>query len=210
MKLNALHKILGLIMIAPLILWAITGLIFLTKPGYNNAYEQLSPALYHFDKTARVTGATSWTDIRLLRTVLGYHLLVQEAGSWKHLDPFTLEVKSQPNPEQVKALIQDATKASPGRYGTISTVQDNIAITDTDVIITLDWNSLTLRQEGRDTRLINILYQIHYLQWFGSPLPNTLFGIFGLILLVALSVLGCATYIRGKINERTLPPNSEL
>ncbi|MEH6517970.1 MAG: PepSY domain-containing protein [Halioglobus sp.] len=201
MKLNAIHKILGLIMIAPLILWAITGLIFLTKPGYSNAYEQLSPALYQFDKTARVSGAANWTDIRLLKTVLGYHLLVQESGSWKHLDPFTLAVKSQPSPEQVKALIQDATKASPSRYGTISAIQENTVITDTDVVITLDWNSLTLKQEGRDTRLINTLYKVHYLQWFDSPLHNKIFGILGLILLVALSVLGCVTYIRGRKNE---------
>jgi hypothetical protein len=190
-------------MMAPLVLWAVTGFIFLTKPGYEQAYEQLSPMLYAFDQTVQPNCSNSCTEMRLLKTVLGYHLLVRDEGSWKHLDPFTSEIKAPPTPAEITALVRDAINFSTERYGSITAVNENKIFTDTGVVITLDWNSLTLRQEGPDTRLIDTLYRVHYLQWFGSPALNRVFGIAGLIVLMALSCLGLATYLRGKNMGRT-------
>lgn len=203
MRINKLHKTLGLVMVAPILLWAVTGFIFLSKPGYTAAYEQLSPRLHAFDRPVQLSGSKNWAEIKLLKTVLGYHLFVVEEGVWRHLDPFTLAVKPQPTRAEVKALIQDATKVGSERYGSITSVVGNTAFTNTDVVITLDWDTLTLRQEGPDTRLIDTLYRIHYLQWLSYPALNKVLGFSGLVLLIALSLIGLTTYIRGRNDNST-------
>ena len=70
-------------------------------------------------------------------------------------------------------------------------------ITDTDVVITLDWDTLALKQKGPDTFLIDKLYRIHYLQWFDSPVLNQILGVIGLVLLVTLSLVGTSLLIVG-------------
>jgi len=194
---NKLHKLLGLVMVVPVVLWAATGFVFLAKPGYSSAYGQITPTLYEFDRPVQFSGLGNWSQIKLLRTTLGYHLLTHEANTWTHRDPFTFAVKQTPTPDEVRALIRDVTKHNPQRYGAITSVEGSSVLTDTDVVITLDWNTLTMRQEGSDTRLIDTLYRIHYLQWLGSPLANKILGFFGLLLLLVLSLVGVSAYLRG-------------
>ena len=38
-----LHRVLGLVLLAPFLLWTATGLLFLLKPGWGPAYELLDP-----------------------------------------------------------------------------------------------------------------------------------------------------------------------
>jgi hypothetical protein len=64
------------------------------------------------------------------------------------------------------------------------------------VKVTLNWNNLKLSQTGQDTQLINLLYQVHYLQWTPYKELNQVLGIFGLILLISLTVLGVRIYIK--------------
>jgi hypothetical protein len=68
--------------------------------------------------------------------------------------------------------------------------------TDTGVQIQLDWASLSLSQQGKDTELINNLYKAHYLQWTGQKTLDQVLGVIGLILLMLTTVVGIRLLIR--------------
>ena len=70
-----LHRLLGMALLLPMLGWAATGVVFFTKPGYEAAYEQLQPRLYPVESGAAVPADGEWQEVRVLRTVLGDHLL---------------------------------------------------------------------------------------------------------------------------------------
>ena len=187
---NKLHRFVGLAAAVPLLLWALTGLVFLTKPGYEGAYERLSPRTYPLTADIALSPRDDWREARLLRTVLGDHLLVLDQGRWRHLDTATLQDRPPPTDAELKALVEDAVANHAARYGNVIMVEDGVATTDTGVEITLEWSRLAFSQQGHDTRLIDTLYRIHYLQWLGEPALDKLLGIAGLTLLLALLVTG--------------------
>jgi uncharacterized iron-regulated membrane protein len=184
------HRILGIIMLLPLLGWALTGVVFFIKPGYDDAYQPLVIKTYAIDKSWTIEPEQQWQDIRLVKTILGTHLLVTDDGDTKHLAPYTLQAKELPPSDQLSALIQDAISVNQARYGNIILINDNIATTNTGVQITLDWNRLKLSQRGQDTDLIDLIYKIHYLQWTPFKAINEIVGFVGLFLLMALTVLG--------------------
>ncbi|QFU76354.1 hypothetical protein EY643_12155 [Halioglobus maricola] len=196
MKINSLHSLAGLIMAIPLLLWALTGFVFLTKPGYETAYEQLAPKLYAIEREWVVPPSGQWQELRLVRTTLGYHLLARGSDGLANLDPVTLEPASRPSEEAVFRLIDDATAHNVERYGRAVSLDNGAVTTDTGVTISFDWETLKLRQQGDDTRLINTLYKIHYLQWLTGPRVNTALGVLGLVLLLCLTGLGLFSYAK--------------
>lgn len=191
-------------MLVPLLLWSITGFIFLTKPGYEGAYEKLSPTQYDIDKDLNISALTGWQHVQVQRTILGVHLLVNDHGTWRHLDPDTLVERPLPSKQDIVRLIDDATKLNKQRYGSITDVNENVILTSTGVEINLDWSRLRLSQKGSDTRLISTLYKIHYLQWFNAKSLDKAFGFLGLFCLIGLTGLGLASYIK-----RTKPKESK-
>lgn len=178
--------------------WAITGVIFFIKPGYKGAYEQLALKTYPIEKPLTIFPKKKWEEVKLIKTILGHHLLVKIDGNVEHLDPVTLQKKETPSSSQSKRLIEDAVSNNVERYGNIVSVSDNYAKSSTGVEITLDWRNLRLRQKGDDTKLINLLYKIHYLQWTPFKEVNQILGIIGLLLLITLSVFGFKIYIRNR------------
>ncbi len=198
-----IHRKVGIVMMIPLLLWAVTGLVFLTKPGYDDAYIQLQPKLYNIEREIRLPDNKHWNQVKLFRTILGYHLLVSENGQWVHLDPITFNERSYPTEYEIRALINDAILTNKERFGDVIAIDRDIVTTDTDVRITLDWNTLSLQQSGRDTRLINTLYKIHYLQWLGPPTLDKILGAVGIFGLMLLTVFGLATYAK---KSRSNPP----
>ncbi len=209
------HRIVGIIMLTPLIAWALTGLVFLIQPGYGGAYEMLSPRSYSFTDKAftdkayteaalpevaltavplanaqTLSAAQEWSELRYLRTILGEHLLARGDQGWQHLDPRTLEEFPMPQEQAVRSLVADAIAHNPQRYGEVEAFEDGEVRTSTGVTITLDWNTLSLRQTGNDTRWIDQLYQIHYLQWTGVRMLDSVLGVAGLLLLVLMTMTG--------------------
>lgn len=188
-----LHKWLGITLLAPLCVWAITGAVFLVKPGYDKAYEKLPIKTYA--KTYNTLdlqdqkALNPWQQYRRLNTVVGEHLLVQRHNQWQQLDVKTGLVR-QPTDTDVRQLIEDAFSKNPMRYGRIERLSGLEAVTDTQVVVTLDWDQMTLRQRGSDTRSIQWLYRMHYLQWSGHEWLDRILGYGGLFLLVALTLLG--------------------
>lgn len=178
-------------MLLPLLVWASTGAVFLLKPGYDKAYAGLEirrypPSLADSDG---VFMRANWQEARRLQSVLGAHLLVRENDQWTQRDLQTLKMRMA-SESDVRRLIDDALSVDSARYGTLISLVDHQAVTDTGVVITLDWHEMTLTQRGDDTRFIKQLYRLHYLQWTGVELIDRVLGVVGLILLWGLTFLG--------------------
>lgn len=189
-------------MLTPLLGWAFTGAIFLTKPGYEGAYEKLPIKTYIIEHNPMVTIDSVWTEFRVIRSILGDHLLVKINGVMQQIDPVSLQPAPPPSDKQVRTLINDAITINPDRYGNLSSLQGLTAKTDTGIEIKLDWNRMTLHQRGWDRQLIETLYKIHYLQWTQWEMINKGFAIAGLLLLLALSIIGLIAYLSTRAELR--------
>jgi hypothetical protein len=205
MRVRRAHRVLGLILLLPICGWAVTGFVFFTKPGYEAAYSALRVREYPLDGVSIPLSRPGWLEVRALRTVLGNHLLVRMEGGWAQLDPATLRSLELPDDSAIRRMVQDAIASDRTRYGEIASIirdeRDGSSIsiaTTTGVEIDLDWNTLALNQSGRDTRRIDALYRIHYLQWTGIRLLDRVLGIIGLASLVALAILGLRLAFGGR------------
>ena len=128
--------------------------------------------------------------------MLGEHLVVRTDAGWSHLNPADGRPKVKPSEDEIRTLLKDAFSANPGRYGSVARVSGDTASTDTGVEITVDWNRLSLQQRGGDTDRIDLLYKVHYLQWTGVTIVDRVVGIAGIVMVMALTVLGARLAIR--------------
>lgn len=170
--------------------------MFFLKPGYAGAYAMLAPKKYPLDGAPRVVADPAWLEYRVMRTVLGDHLLARTAEGWAHLRQDGKTPRPAPTEDEFKRLLADAFSADPSRYGAVVSASGNAARTDTGVAVTLDWNTLSLAQRGRDTDRIDLLYRIHYLQWTGVKAVDRPLGVAGLALVAALALLGVRLALR--------------
>jgi hypothetical protein len=196
MKARSLHRFIGIVMLLPFIGWAVTGAIFFLKPGYAGAYDLLQIKTYPLETDTQIKAQSNWLEARLMKTVLGEHLLVRTAEGSQHLDPRTLELRSPPTEEEIRKLLSEAFQMNPARYGQITNINGNTASTDTGVRVTLNWERMTLAQRGADTDRIDFFYKIHYLQWTGIASIDKAFGAIGIALVVLLSLLGLRLFFR--------------
>lgn len=184
-------------MLLPLLAWAITGAVFIVKPGYGGAYEQIEVKTYPQDALdLQRLPTSSWQEIRAFKTQLGNHVLQKQEGAWQHFNGNTGKLWQRPDNQNLLALLQDAISVNSTRYGDTLRIEDDGFISDTGVRFSLDWNTLSIRQTGRDTDFINALYRVHYLQWTGNKLVDKYLGVFGLALLLLLSAYGLMLYLR--------------
>jgi len=190
MRVRSVHRIIGILLFIPFFGWALTGLVFFIKPGYEGAYEPLAPKTYPMTASVPITSEPDWLELRYLRTVLGDHLLVRTKSGWIQLDPTNKQRRNLPSEEDLRKLLKDAFTVNPQRYGDISTINGTTATTNTGVEVTLDWNRMNLQQKGKDTDRIDRLYRIHYLQWTGVKSVDRVLGILGIVLVVVLTSLG--------------------
>ncbi len=189
-RLSRRHRWTGILLLLPLIAWAASGLVFLIQPGYEQAYEQLSVRQYAVNDELSILPQPTWREIRYFQTILGNHLLVREPDGWQHLYAETGETWPLPDASEIGTLLEDAFSSNPERYGNVISVDGNRIVTDTGVELSLHWPTLSISQRGRDSRWIDRIYSIHYLQWTGVPALDKLLGIFGLGLLIYISFNG--------------------
>jgi hypothetical protein len=194
MTTRALHRIIGLVMLLPLAGWAITGAIFFLKPGYADAYELLQVKTYPLEANIAAQTDPAWLEARFVKTVLGAHLLARTSRGWIHLDPLTRQPRPEPSADDLEELVTDAFSANPERYGRVASIEGNLITTNTGVRIELDWNRLALTQSGKDTDRLDVLYKIHYLQWTGIKGVDKVLGGLGILLVLALSLLGARLF----------------
>lgn len=190
MLIRKLHRVIGMIMVLPFLGWAVTGIVFFLKPGYAGAYESLQVKTYPLNAPLTIAPDPSWQEVKYLKTVLGLHLLVRTAQGWQQLDPATMTLRAKPTESELRLLLSDAFTTNSSRYGEIREALPDSVITSTNVRISLDWNRLSLQQRGPDTRRIDWLYKIHYLQWTGVKAVDEVLGVVGLVLVVSLAGLG--------------------
>jgi uncharacterized iron-regulated membrane protein len=190
MKTRTVHRVIGIILRLPFFGWALTGLVFFIKPGYEGAYEALSVKTYPLDRPLTINPDPAWLEFRYFKTVLGEHLLVRTTAGWSQQNPANKQLRSKPTEDELRALLKDAFAANPQRYGNVSRVSGDTAVTDTGVEVKVDWDSLSLRQRGRDTDRIDLLYKVHYLQWTGVAVIDRVVGMVGILLVLALTASG--------------------
>ncbi len=184
-------------MLLPFICWVITGVFFFIKPGYQNAYENLVIRTYPLNQLNDLKFKDA-DEVRILRSVLGEHLLVKREGGWRQLHPITYEELETVNEQQIRQLIEDAIQLNPERYGKIQSIDGVKVIMSTDVTINLNWSEMRLYQSGTDTDLINWMYKIHYLQWTGIKEVDRYLGVIGLALVLCLAFLGVFISLKRK------------
>jgi uncharacterized iron-regulated membrane protein len=189
------HRLLGGILLLPFIAWSLTGVFFLVRPAYEQAYSVLSPKTYSADQI-NISAQPEWQEMRLLKTVLGLHLLVKQEGGWQQLDPDSLEVRATPVESDVVSFVEDAISQDTLRYGELLPGESDPFRTSTGVTIAVNWDSLSLYQQGLDTRWIDRIYRIHYLQWTGIAFLDTILGVAGLLLLLLMTATGSAMLLR--------------
>jgi hypothetical protein len=181
-------------MLLPLAGWAITGAIFFLKPGYAGAYELLQVKTYPLESNIATQTDPAWLEARFVKTVLGEHLLARTSRGWIHLDPLTMQPRPEPSADDLDALVTDAFSANPARYGRVASIEGDVITTNTGIRVELDWPRLALIQSGKDTDRIDTLYKIHYLQWTGIKGVDKVLGGLGILLVLALSLLGARLF----------------
>jgi len=196
MRTRTVHRVIGIILLIPFVGWAITGLVFFIKPGYTGAYEVLTPKFYPINNQVRIGEDPNWLEVRYLRTILGDHLLVRTDSGWMNLNPNDKRPRSAATDDETRRLVQDAFSMNPKRYGQIVSVNGNTVTTDTGVVVTIDWNRMSLQQTGKDTKWIDSLYRIHYLQWTGVRSIDRVVGLTGITLVLILTGLGASLAFR--------------
>jgi len=195
MRTRTLHRVIGIILLLPFVGWATTGLVFFIKPGYTGAYEVLTPKLYPIKNQLLISEDPNWLEVRYLRTILGDHLLVRTESGWMNLNPDDKRARLATG-DETRRLVQDALSVNPNRYGQIVAVNGDTITTDTGVVVTIDWNRMTLQQTGTDTKWIDLLYRIHYLQWTGVKSIDRIVGFTGITLVLVLTGLGASLAFR--------------
>ena len=196
MRIRTAHRVIGIILLIPFVGWAITALVFFIKPGYTGAYEVLTPKLYPINNRMLINENPDWLEVRYLRTILGDHLLVRTGSGWVNLNPNDKQPRSAATDDETRRLVQDAFSMNPKRYGQIMSVNGNTVTTDTGVVVTIDWNRMSLQQTGKDTKWIDSLYRIHYLQWTGVRSIDRVVGLTGIALILILTALGASLAFR--------------
>jgi hypothetical protein len=197
-----LHRIAGLLLVLPILAWAATGALFHLKPGWGPAYQQPTLQVLPLRQPTPLPELSeTCLETRRLRTVLGEHLLLRSVDGWTQVDPTTLLERPHPTAEEFELLLKESLKDE-GRYARITTYDELSATTEEGVTVSLNWNSMRLSQTGSDTRLINKLYEIHYLRWTGIELVDRVLAVAGLSLLVVLCLLGIKVAVLPSLEPR--------
>lgn len=189
-------------MLLPFLAWTVTGIFFFFKPGYQAAYQPISVKLYPLKHVIPLPEHHQWLEVRQLQTVLGPHLLVRDDSGWHQLDSKTLKPRPALSDAELLLLIEQAIADDKARYGEIVSINKQVAETSTGVRISVNWPQMTMRQQGKDTDLINNIYDIHYLRWTGYKQLDQYLGVLGLLLVALLAILGTwMTVKRAKITN---------
>ena len=103
-----IHRYIGLLLLFPIVGWALTWLVSLVKRGFDGAYEVITIKTYPLDQKLIIASKKNWEEVRLIKSVLGNHLLVTIEGKTSHRDFNTLEKKPMPSVTEVTHLVEDA------------------------------------------------------------------------------------------------------
>jgi uncharacterized iron-regulated membrane protein len=216
------HRLLGLLLALPLLLWMLTGILFNVKYRYTEAYE-----------TLRVPAIADWKQAHLSPGDLTDHGLVDSdarisifahpsnrpayAGSKSRL-PVVVDAGSgtaiSPATEAAaRQWVQSAVSASPNasRYGTPGTVRETTRFSSLTGVpdpafvvaysggktIIIDRLTGEIAQTGQLNDWIDFTYRIHYLQWTPWKPVNIALVLIAVPVVFALAFSGIRMFFRG-------------
>ena len=204
---RSLHRWLAIVLVAPLVVWSITGLLFHLKPGWSRAYDMLD---------------VERSDSRLNGTQLSALILIGEA-SIQHADVFDTAIgpltrvttakgtslyevttgkqRSPLSEADARTLAIDAISRSPhraeyGEPGAVTTTDDRVRIAFEHATVDVGRMDARISQRGADTDRIDWLYRIHYLQWTGNTTIDRMLAVIGLLLIWAVLIPGLVLFVR--------------
>ena len=215
------HRVLGLVLALPLILWVLTGLLFHIKHRYGEAYEALVvPAAVEPDwSLARVSPAQvierGQADAPL---TLGVHPSGRLAYYGKKadlpiaVDAATGEVIAAATPEAARAWVAAAVSASAHaeRYGSeigyealsmysarTRTRDPGLAVRMSgDKTVSVDLITGEITQTGALNDFIDAMYRVHYLQWTPWKSVNIALVLLSIPLALGLAASGLRMALR--------------
>ena len=225
------HRLFGLLLCLPLLVWVASAVVFLLKPGYAGAYHipelpaytltvadlesiptdiivnsaalQAESFVEAGESKAGLHDAAKVGQFRVVRSIIGVHYLINAQNQWQQISSSGL-IRPYPDKQELTLLFADVQRQWPERYGVTGKLVDVLRYkTDTDVVLSLDWHRLTLSQRGQDTELIDQIYRMHYLQWTGLPWLDRVLGVVGLCLLLGITSLG-VIMLRPRSRPKTL------
>jgi len=205
--LRSLHRILGLLLAAPFLVWTATGLLFHLKPGWSAAYDMLSAERADAEvKPAELAPlpAVAASRVEAFSTVLGPMWRVTHGAETDLYDGKTARRISPLTEDAAVALARDAVTRSShaAAYG-----ESRSAATDADAVVvyfaggpevSVDRHTARLFRSGPDTRRIDWYYRVHYLQWTGKPLFDRIFAVVAIALTWVLTLVGIRLFLRRK------------
>ncbi len=203
----SIHRWAAIVLVAMLVVWSITGLLFHLKPGWSRAYDQLAVTRDEPIDASSVVPLASLTtpsgtslrpsSVELFATVLGPMYRVTTADGSSIIDATTGKRRTF-TPEEVTRLVDDAVSRSPfeNRYGAHVGIANDAVKYAGDQVVTFSPATMRLSQEGRDTRRIDWLYRMHYLQWTGNPTVDKVLAIGGLALIWIVMIPGVVLFVR--------------
>ncbi len=174
-----LHRLLGLLLLLPLVAWTVTGLAFHLKPGWAGAYEQLrayddgplDPAGLIAPADLPIAGgSTAW---ELGSTAVGpVYRMSREAGPVL-VHATTGRILSPLDRASVEAIARRASSraAASERYGDVEDVllteREGVVRFAGGAVVRVGRYDLSVAQRGADTAWIDRMYELHYLRWTG-------------------------------------------
>ena len=202
---RSLHRVLGLVLAAPFLLWTVTGLLFHLKPGWGEAYEMLSAERADGEVALAELAPPSTTAasrVEAFSTVLGPMWRITHGAETDLYDGKTARLLSPLTEDAAVALAKDAVARA--KHGAAYGVSRSAATSADEVIVyfsggpevSVDRHSARLSRTGPDTRRIDWYYRVHYLQWTGRPRFDRIFAVVAIVLTLALTLLGLRLFFR--------------
>ncbi len=175
------HRWCAIVLVALLVVWSVSGLLFHLKPGWDRAYDMLN--------AERGKSETLDTAIGPLTRKAG--ALVDAAGTPR--PPLT--------EDEAKVLVADALSRSifAAAYGELERVshdETTVRLDYAHATVTIGRASARISQRGPDTERIDWLYRIHYLQWTGNATIDKVLAMAGLLLIWAVMIPGVVLFVR--------------
>lgn len=211
------HRIAGVALAVPFLVWTASGLLFLVKPGWSGAYEMLdgfqdapvdASAVLPVRTVVRGVAAPE----RMLRadlraTALGpvYRIraraedgsaidAIVDAHSGTVLSPLAIE-------DAERIAVDAASRARQAdRYGAVTGREEDATHARIrfagGAVVTVGREDLSVRQSGPDTDRIDALYRAHYLQWTGIETVDRVFAVAAIAATWLLTAVGLSLFFR--------------
>ena len=166
---RALHRLIGLIMVAPLVLWLGTGFLLSSSATVDPDGEVFELPRSPVQGDVSIRGDGSWDRAVAFETVLGRHLVLEMDGQFRHVDPRSGGPKPPPSEADLRQLLESGLQRDPERYGTVTSVGADSVITSTGHRILVDWASFQAIERGPEHDRARLLRDLHVFRLTGNP-----------------------------------------